>query len=122
MMTKDIFGRGFFGGKHFDLKNRQKFIEEWETMSDNEKLDNINKRIEAFKEGKDHERGCLSVEHIDAHCEEWMNKTPEEKVQFVEYLKQKFEKHQAMMKGCFFHHGFGFHGKDHCQTQSAEKK
>ena len=124
MITKDFFGKGYFGNKHFDADDRKKLIEEWEKMPDNEKLEMVNKRIAAFKEGKDCNRNPFSVEHIDAHCEEWMSKTPEEKAKFVEDLKSKFEKRHAMMKEHFFHHGFesgfGFHGRGHFQNESAE--
>lgn len=113
MMTRDFFGKGFFGNRHFDMNDRQKFIEEWEQMPDSEKLEIMNKRMEAFKEGRDCEKDFLTVEHIDNHCEEWMSKTPEEKAQFVEDIKQKFKERHEMMKGHFSHSGFGFgfHGR-----------
>lgn len=126
MVTRDFFSKGFFGNKHFDMEDRQKFIEEWEKMPDNEKLEIINKRIKAFKEGKECDNNRFSVEHIDAHCEEWMSKTPEEKALFVENLKKKFEKRHSMMKEHLFHHGFefgfGFRGRGQNQEESADRQ
>lgn len=123
MITRDFLGKGFFGNRHFDLEDRQKFIEEWEKMPDSEKLEIMNKRIAAFKEGKC-ERDFISVEHIDAHCEEWMSKSTEEKEKFVEELKEKFEKRHSMMKDRFSHHGFdfgrGFFGRGRHQGEPTE--
>lgn len=108
MMTRDFFNKGFFGNRHFDMDDKNKLVEEWDKMPDNEKLQIINERMKAFKEGKGCKREFISVEQIDARCEEWMNKTAEEKTAFVEKMKKKFEARHAMMKEHFFHHGFEF--------------
>ena len=123
-MKKDFLGMGFFGGKHFESDDRKRFFEEWDSMEDSEKLEIINKRIEDFKEGKKCREEMISVEHIDAHCKEWMDKTPEEKAKFVEDLKKSFEERHAMMKEWkqrFGHYGFGFHGRGRGCAHSGER-
>lgn len=96
-MTKN-FGKEFFGRNPFDKEARKKFQEEWAKMTDSEKLDFMNKRVEHI--GKDH----FSVETIDANCEAWLQKTLEEKQAFVDEKKEAMEK----QFGKHFHgHGFG---------------
>lgn len=68
------FGMGFFGRHPFDMDARKKFREEWSKMTDSEKLECANKRMEMM--GQDH----FSVETIDARCAAWMKMTPEEKI------------------------------------------
>lgn len=97
MITRH-FGMGFFGGHHFDKDARKKFKEEWSKMTDSEKLELMNKRMEHI----DHDH--FSVEAIDAHCEAWMKKTPEEKEAFVREKKEAVKSH---FDGGF---GFGRHG------------
>lgn len=101
-MTTRGFGLGFFGRNPFDKDARRKFQEEWSKMSDSEKLEFMNKRMEHM--GQDH----FSVEAIDARCKEWMKMTQEEKQAFVDKKKQAFEERMSCM-GNFFGHGrFGF--------------
>ncbi|MCL1937472.1 MAG: hypothetical protein FWF52_03635 [Candidatus Azobacteroides sp.] len=105
MMTARGFGMGFFGRNLFDKEARKKFQEEWFKMSDSEKLDFMNKRVEHM--GKDH----FSVEAIDARCEEWMKKTPEEKEAFIKERKEAVENRfggDPRLSGDFCEHGFGF--------------
>ncbi|MDR2084195.1 MAG: hypothetical protein LBP67_04295 [Bacteroidales bacterium] len=104
-MTTRNFGKGFFGRNPFDKEARKKFQEEWSKMTDSEKLDFMNKRVENM--GKDH----FSVEAIDARCEEWKKKTPEEKQAFVDKKKEVMEKH---FEGHFGGHGFGFGERENC--------
>ncbi|GHV20007.1 hypothetical protein FACS1894174_01020 [Bacteroidia bacterium] len=99
MMTRG-FGMGFFGRSPFDKDARKKFQEEWSKMTDGEKLEFMNKRVEHM--GHDH----FSVEAIDAHCEEWMKKTPEEKEAFIKEKKEAMENHFG---GHFSGRGFGGH-------------
>ncbi|GEM_PF-634536 len=105
MTTKD-FKMGFFGRNPFDKDARKKFQEEWSKMTDDEKLEMMNKRMEDM--GKDH----FSVEAIDALCEEWMKMSAEEKEQFVKERKEAFEERCACRGGFHGHgfHGNGFHG------------
>lgn len=123
-MTRDFLGMGFFGGRNVDSENRSKFFEEWDKMPDSEKLAIVNKRVQDFKEGVDCKKNRFSVEHIDAHCEEWMSKTTEEKEKFVQDLKKTFEQRHEMMKEWkerFSHHGFGFHGRGRGYSNSTEE-
>jgi len=99
MMTTKGFGMGFFGRHPFTKEAAKKFQEEWSKMTDSEKLDFMNKKVEHI--GKDH----FSVEAIDARCEEWMKKTPEEKEAFVKERKEAWE---DRFSGDFCGHGFGF--------------
>lgn len=104
-MTREHFGMGFHGRHPFDREARKKFQETWSNMTDNEKLDFMNRKVERM--GKDH----FSVEAIDARCAEWMKKTPEEKQAFVDEKKEAMENHS----GRHFHgHGFGFGGDENC--------
>lgn len=100
-MTTRGFGMGFFHKRPFDSEARKKFQEEWSKMTDSEKLEIMNKRVEHM--GHDH----FSVEAIDARCEEWMKKTPEEKQAFVDEKKKAFEERNACMHNFFGHGKFG---------------
>lgn len=99
-MTTRGFGMGFFGRNPFDKNARKKFQEDWAKMSDSEKLEFMNKRMEAFGNHEDR----FSVETIDARCEEWMKMSGEEKQAFVEERKHVFENRIHGMHGCY---GFG---------------
>ena len=96
MMTRDL-GMGFFGRRPFDKDGQKKFREEWMKMTDNEKLDFMNKKMEHL----DHDH--FSVETIDARCAEWMKMTTEEKQAFVDDRKQAFENRMNGMCGSFGH-------------------
>ena len=116
MMTRG-FGMGFFGRHPFDKDISRNFQEKWSKMTDSEKLEFMNRRIDNRHIGEDR----FSVQHIDAHCEEWMKKTPEEKEEFVNGLKEAFRKRAACMSGFHGHPGidFGFfeHGTSKVQDQ-----
>ncbi|MDR2914445.1 MAG: hypothetical protein LBV74_06405 [Tannerella sp.] len=103
MMTKG-FGMGFFGRGHFDKEARAKFREEWSNMTDSEKLDFMDKRMNAMSDDPEH----FSIEAIDVFCMEWMRKTPEEKEQFIHERKKAFKERMACMGGFFGHNRFGF--------------
>ena len=96
MMTRG-FGMGFFGRNSFDKDVRKKFQEKWSGMTDSEKLEFMNNRIEHM--GHDH----FSVEAIDARCEEWIKMSTEEKQAFVDERKKAFESRMSGM-GDFFGH------------------
>ena len=98
MMTRG-FGMGFFGRNPFDSESRKKFKEEWSKMTDSEKLEFMNKRMECLDKHEDH----FSVEAIDARCEKWMSMSVEEKQAFVDEKKKAFESRMHGMHG-----GFGF--------------
>ncbi len=88
MRTRD-FGMGFFGR---------------EAMHNHE-------------HGKGFGRHELTVKAMDKRCEEWMQKTPEEKEAFVKERKEMmndFHKHVH----AFFGHGRGF---GHCFGEREEK-
>lgn len=99
MMPTRGFGMGFFGKNPFDKDARKKFKEEWFKMSDSEKLELMNKRMEAC----DHHEDRFSVEAIDARCEEWMRMTDEEKRSFIDEKKKAFESRMNGMGGFFRH-------------------
>lgn len=102
MMTRENFGMGFFGRNPFDKEAKQKFQEKWSEMTDSEKLDFMNKKVESM--GKDH----FSVEAMDEHCEKWMKKTPEEKQAFVDKRKESFLNKMACMRHFHGHNHFDF--------------
>lgn len=96
-MTAHGFGMGFFGKNLFDKDARKKFKEEWFKMSDSEKLEFMNNKMNAF----DNHEDPFSIENIDARCEKWMKMTPEEKETFVKERKQAFESRMHGMGGPF---------------------
>ncbi len=100
-MTTRGFGMGFFGRDPFNKEAKIKFKEEWSKMTDAEKLEFMNKRMEGFDKHEDR----FSVEAIDARCEAWMKMTNEEKQAFVEEKKKAFESRMHAMHG---HGHFGF--------------
>jgi len=101
MITKG-FGMGFPGRNPFDKDVRKKFKEEWSKMTDSEKLEFMNKRIEGFDKHEDH----FTVEAIDARCEAWMKMSKEEKQAFIEERKKAFESRMHGMHGM---HGYFGH-------------
>lgn len=92
-MTTRNFGMGFFGRP----EDRKKFREAWSKMTDSEKLEMMNRRMEMM----DNPESRFSVEALDARCEEWMKKTPEEKETFVNEWKEKVQNRKECM-GAFF--------------------
>jgi hypothetical protein len=103
METKD-FGMGFMGKGFFGEDFRKNLHEKWSKMSDSEKVEFVNKKMDFMGHGE-----CgPSVESIDAHCDAWMKKTPEEKQEFVDGLKKSF--HERMMHCGGHSHGFGKFG------------
>ena len=97
------FGMGFFGGSPFDKDARKEFKESWSKMTDNEKLEFMNKRMEGLDNHEDH----FSVEAIDSRCEKWMSMSSEEKQAFVDEKKKAFECRMHGMHGMHGHFGFG---------------
>lgn len=96
MTTRD-FGMRFFGRHHFDKDARKKFQDEWSKMTDSEKLEFMNDKVESMD--KDH----FSVEAIDARCLEWIKMTPEQKQSFIEERKNMFNNRMNGMCGFFRH-------------------
>ncbi|MDR1056018.1 MAG: hypothetical protein LBL90_09425 [Prevotellaceae bacterium] len=84
-MTTRSFGMGFLGRNLFNKEERKQFQEKWSKMTDGEKLEFMNNRVESM--GQDH----FSMETINAHCEEWMKMPTEEKQVFADEWKQAFE-------------------------------
>lgn len=129
MMTRD-FGMGFFGRIPFGTDARKEMFEKWSKMTDEAKLECMNKRMDDMHNGK-HEGFCgkreFTVEAIDKRCEEWMKKTPEEKEASIKEKKEMMEKfHEHFHSHAhFFAHGrgFGFGGDDRCyaETKTDEK-
>lgn len=103
MMNARNFGMGFFGRNPFDKDARKQFKEEWSKMTDSEKLEFMNKRVE----GCGNHENRFSVEAIDARCEEWMKMSAEEKQAFVDERKKAFESRMQCMHGMHAHFGFG---------------
>ncbi len=98
-MTTKGFGMGFFGRNPFDKEARIKMKEQWSQMTDSEKLEFMNKRMDAIGNHEDR----FSVKAIDARCEEWMKLTLEEKQAFVDERKKAFENRMNHF-GEFFNH------------------
>ena len=76
---------GFFGRVLFDEDAKKQFLDDWSKMTDSEKLDFMNRKVERL--GQDR----FSVEAMDARCEAWMEMSQEEKEVFVAERKKKFE-------------------------------
>lgn len=98
-MRKREFGIGFFGRNLFDKKARNIFQTKWAKMTDNERLDFMNKREERTRQD------FFSVEAIDARCGEWMKKNTGEKEAFI---KERREARAERFSSDFCRHGFGF--------------
>ena len=86
-----------------DKDARKEFKESWSKMTDSEKLEFMNKRMEGFDNHEDH----FSVEAIDSRCEKWMSMSSDEKQAFVDEKKKAFECHMHGMHGMHGHFGFG---------------
>jgi len=102
MTTRD-YGMGFHGRHHFDMEAMQNFRAEWSKMTDSEKLEFMNKKMDSMNF-----EDRFSVEAMDARCEEWMKKTPDEKEAFVKERKEAFQQRCA---GRHFQGHGGFHGR-----------
>ncbi len=89
------------------MERMKKFRDKWSKMTTEEKVAFIDKREKAFSEmfgedGKPNPAGI--VKHIDAHAEEWLGKSVEEKEACV---RERMERHAAHHN----HKGFsGGHG------------
>jgi len=93
------FGMSFFGRRHFGCEERmdarKKFREEWNKMTDSEKIDFMNKKMEMMDEMENrmkefHNKDRFTVESMDERCLEWMKKTPQEKEEFMNKRRQAF--------------------------------
>lgn len=129
MMTRG-FGMGFFGRMPFGTDERKEMFEKWSKMTDEEKLECMNKRMKAMNNNENEGffgKREFTVEAIDKRCEEWLKKTPEEKEAFIKEKKEMMEKFHNHFHdhAHFFGHGRDFGGNDHCFASSeaqAEKK
>ena len=99
-MITDDFVMGFIGINSFNKEARKQFQEKWSKMTDSEKLEFMNKKVESVG----HDR--FSIETINAYCEEWWMKSSEEKQIFVDELNQAFEEKMSR-NGCFGDKRFG---------------
>ena len=102
MRTKDFFGM-HGGDKHQTREDMMKLIENWDNLSDIEKLNMMDARVNAFKEHKEKHKNFFTVEGFDQKCAEWMAKTPDEKAIYVDELKKHAEEHHAHFGGRFGH-------------------
>ena len=98
MKTNDM---GFFGRKCFDNDARKEFKDKWSKMTDSEKIEFINKKMDHMDEHEDR----FTVEAMDARCEKWMSLTREEKEELVREKKEAFEQRVG--------HFFGHHHRMH---------
>lgn len=119
-MTTNDFGMGFFGRRTFDADTRKQFREEWSKMTDSEKIEFINQRMDALNdEGNDRDgffgKEGLTIEAIDARCEEWLKKSPEEKEKQMDEWKDKLQRRKNCMENFHKHghFGFGFFGNEY---------
>lgn len=99
-MTTNNFDMGCFGQHPFGKGGRKILKEKWSKMTDNEKLEFMNKRMENFDNHEDH----FSIEAIDSRCEKWMSMSKDEKQAFINQRKETFE---HRMHGMHRHFGFG---------------
>ena len=79
-------GLGFFGRMPFAAEGRKELFEKWSKMTDAEKVEFMNKRMEAFNNEKFFDER-FSVTAMDKRAEEWLKKTPEEKEAFINEKK-----------------------------------
>lgn len=110
------FGMGFFGRRMFGSERMKDFREKWDQMSDSEKLEFMDKKMECFSKYED----PFTVEAIDARCKQWMKMTPEEKEKWVTARKNAHRNRIAMMKEHFGHdHGeFGPFDEEKCGSEN----
>ncbi len=108
MMLRD-FGMGFFGRMPFGSDPRKELFEKWSAMTPEEKVEFMDKRMEALNNGKREAGGFFgqrefTVASIDQRCEEWLKKTPEEKEAFIKERKEMMNKRfgGGLFGGCSF--------------------
>lgn len=101
MMTRG-FEMGIFGKGTFNSDRIKKFQDKWTKMSDAEKLEFMNKKIEQIS------KDPFSVEAIDERREQWLRLTPAEKEDLIKERKEAMEHHAEAhhLKGRF-RGGFG---------------
>lgn len=112
---------GFFGRMPFGTDERTDFFEKWSTMTDEEKVDLMNKRMETMNNG-----GCggffgkreFTMEAVDQRCEEWLKKTAEEKGACIKERQEMMKHFHNHAHGHFFGRGrgFGFGGDDRLEN------
>jgi predicted Fe-S protein YdhL (DUF1289 family) len=94
------FGMGFFGRGHCD-DARKNFMEEWAKKSVEEKIDFVDKRMEAMGRAEN----CLSgfFDHVSGHLDrmrnEWEKMSADEKAESIR------KREEAMKEGKFPHDG-----------------
>lgn len=114
MMTRD-FGMGFFGIMPFGMDERKDFFEKWSKMTNEEKVESMNKRMESMNNGE-HGTFCgkreFTVEAIDKRCEEWLKKMLEEKAALVKEREEMMNKFHEHVHSFAHGRGFGFGGGD----------
>lgn len=103
MKAKDFFGIHGACDRNQMIEDMKKLIENWDTMSDIEKLNMMDARMNAIKEHKEKHKKMFTVEAFDQRCANWMSKTPEEKATFVEEFKKHAEEHHGHRGGHFAH-------------------
>lgn len=86
MKSTDL-GMGFLGKRCFDKDARKEFKDKWAKMTDSEKLEFMNKKMEHLDEHEDR----FTVEAMDARCEKWMSMTREEKEEVIREKKEAFD-------------------------------
>jgi hypothetical protein len=104
-MTTKNYEMGFFGRRFMGEDARMNFCGEWSKMTDSEKPEFMNKRMEHFGEGHSEDR--FSVEAIDNRCEKRMKMTQGEKEAFVDERKKSFAEKMSCTEGFFGYGRFG---------------
>lgn len=99
-METNGFDMGFEGRGKFGFGGKNNFFDRWSKLTTEEKVIYIDERMEAM-EGM-HNEHPFCVEFIDKFCSEWVNKTSEEKEEFIQKKKETFGKYG------FHGHGFEF--------------
>lgn len=97
-MMKKGFGMGLLGKYPFDEEAKKEFLEKWSKMTDAEKLEFVNEKVERMSQDP------FSVEAFDARCEKWMAMSQEEKQAFVDEKKKAFKDRKGDKHGYFRHH------------------
>ena len=114
------FGMGFFGRTPFAMRDRKELLKElfdkWSKMTDAEKIEFMNKRMEVFnsqdqREENFFDRWNFSVADMDSRAEEWLKKTPEEKEALI---KERKDALKSRFGAGLFGRGFGFGERENC--------
>lgn len=107
-MRSNYFGKGGFHGEMpFGKEN---FGKKWSAMSDEEKKDFVEKRVQFLNDHFEREGGHfghqpLTVENVNEKIENWQKMSDEEKAEFVRKRNEHISHWHRHFHGCM-HRGF----------------